>query len=96
MPQTAAIILAAGQGTRMKSNTPKVLHKLLGKPMLKYVVDAARTAGADPVMVVVGFGGDQVQTTIGSGVEYIWQKERLGTGHAILIAKEQLAQVSGD
>lgn len=96
MPQLASIILAAGQGTRMKSKLPKVLHPLLGRPMLRYVMDAARKAGSDPVLIVVGFEGQQVVEAIGSGEKYIWQQQQLGTGHAVLAAKEELSQLTGD
>lgn len=96
MAQTAAIILAAGQGTRMKSSVPKVIHKLLGKPMLQYAIDVAESAGAAPIFVVVGFGADQVRETIGDDVKYIWQTERLGTGHAVMMAEEELSKLSGD
>lgn len=96
MPQLASIILAAGQGTRMKSKLPKVLHPLLGRPMLRYVMDAAVKAGSDPILIVVGFEGRQVVEAIGPGEKYIWQHEQLGTGHAVMAAKEELSRLSGD
>lgn len=96
MARCASIILAAGQGTRMKSKKPKVLQELLGKPMVEYVVEAAEAAGSDPILVVVGFGGDQVVETLGDRVEYVWQREQLGTGHAVMMAKEYLAGFDGD
>lgn len=96
MAQLAAIVLAAGQGSRMKSKYPKVLHPLLGKPLLQYVIDAARGVGAQPIMVVIGFGGDLVKQVIGEGVDYIWQHEQLGTAHAVKMAKEELSRISGD
>lgn len=67
MSDLAAIILAAGKGTRMKSKLPKVLHKLSGKPMLEHVLDAADEAGADDKIVIVGFGSEQVTEFLGTG-----------------------------
>lgn len=96
MSRCASIILAAGQGTRMKSKKPKVLQELLDKPMLEYVVDAAEAVGSDPIMVVIGFGGEQVMEALGDRVEYVWQREQLGTGHAVMMAKEHLAGFDGD
>ncbi|HOJ77239.1 MAG TPA: bifunctional UDP-N-acetylglucosamine diphosphorylase/glucosamine-1-phosphate N-acetyltransferase GlmU [Bacillota bacterium] len=92
----ASLVLAAGQGTRMKSRHPKVLHHLLGKPMLKYVINAAQAAGAEPVIIVVGFEGQKVIDTIGTGHQYVWQKEQLGTGHAVMMAREKLADMAGE
>ena len=78
------VILAAGQGTRMKSKLPKVLHKLAGRPLLKHVIDSARVLGADRIAVVYGHGGEQVPNTIADG-DLIWiqQAQQLGTGHAV-------------
>ena len=67
MSDLAAIILAAGKGTRMKSKLPKVLHKLSGKPMLEHVLDAADEAGADDKIVIVGFGSEQVTEFLAPG-----------------------------
>ena len=78
------VILAAGKGTRMKSKLPKVLHRAAGKPMLQHVIDAADAAGARRNIVVTGFGGETVRRAIGDSVEYVEQKEQLGTGHAVL------------
>ncbi len=77
------IILAAGQGTRMKSKVPKVLHKVLDKTMLDYVIDASLKAGAEDVCVVVGHKSMLVRKMIGDRVKYAIQKEQLGTGHAV-------------
>jgi bifunctional UDP-N-acetylglucosamine pyrophosphorylase / glucosamine-1-phosphate N-acetyltransferase len=85
-----AVILAAGQGTRMRSNLPKVLHPLLGKPMLKYVLDAAcQVTGAQPV-VVVGHGGDEVRRVFQSQAQFVVQEPQLGTGHAVQQAEALL------
>lgn len=89
MPMTA-IILAAGEGTRMKSRHPKVMHKLLDRPLVSWVTRAARNAGADRIVVVVGNGAEEVRAHLASepDVECIEQTERLGTGHATRVAIE--------
>ncbi|MBI5653739.1 MAG: bifunctional UDP-N-acetylglucosamine diphosphorylase/glucosamine-1-phosphate N-acetyltransferase GlmU [Chloroflexi bacterium] len=92
----AAVILAAGQGTRMKSSMPKVLHPVAGKPMALYALDAAGDLNAAPTVLVIGHGGDQVRTIISnsqlptSNLQFIEQKEQRGTGHAVLQAREVL------
>lgn len=85
-----AIILAAGEGTRMKSNHAKVSHEVLGKPMINWVVDAARAGGCDRVVVVVGSHAEEVESLVANidGVSCVTQAERLGTGHAVKIALE--------
>ncbi len=84
----AAVILAAGQGTRMKSEMPKVLHDLLGKPMILYVLETAAQAGLEPLVVVVGAYSEQVRkaVSIHYDVRFAFQKDQLGTGHAAKIA----------
>ncbi|HBF37763.1 MAG TPA: bifunctional UDP-N-acetylglucosamine diphosphorylase/glucosamine-1-phosphate N-acetyltransferase GlmU [Firmicutes bacterium] len=96
MAAISSIILAAGQGTRMKSKLPKVLHPLLGRPMLQYTVDAAKQVGSSRTIVVVGFEGQQVIDTLGSELEYVWQKEQKGTGHAVMMARDILSTLAGD
>lgn len=91
----AALVLAAGQGTRMKSDLPKVLHPVAGVPMVQWVVRALRQAGVERIVVVIGHGGDQVQAALGDSVEFAWQREQLGTGHAVLQAREQLGNFDG-
>lgn len=86
----ASVILAAGAGTRMKSDLPKVLHPLLGKPMVTWCVEAADAAGARKPVLVVGHGQDQVRTALGDRVEYVEQAQRLGTGHAVMQARDAL------
>lgn len=81
-----SIILAAGQGTRMKSNTVKVLHKILGKPLIAYSIEAARYVGVEEICVVVGHQAEDVKNAIGNDVEYAVQEEQLGTGHAVMRA----------
>ena len=88
------IILAAGKGTRMKSKLPKVLHKVCGKPMLEHVIEAARGAGSEREVVVIGSGADEVRERI-QGVEFALQAEQLGTGHAVMVTKDSLKDVSG-
>jgi bifunctional UDP-N-acetylglucosamine pyrophosphorylase/glucosamine-1-phosphate N-acetyltransferase len=97
MLKLAAIVLAAGQGTRMKSPLPKMLHLLAGRPLIYYAVRAALEAGASDVVVVVGHGGDQVQSyladTFGRAVRTAHQAEQRGTGHAALMALPALEDV---
>lgn len=88
MSQLKAVILAAGKGTRMKSELPKVLHEIDGKSMVEYVIDAARQAGVEEICLVVGHGAELVRDRIGSGVQYVLQEEQLGTGHAVRCAKD--------
>ena len=95
MAELAAIILAAGKGTRMKSKMPKVLHKVGGKPMVEHVLEAADAAGASDKIVIVGFGSEQVVDFIGTRARIALQKEQLGTGHAVLQAKDLLQNVKG-
>lgn len=87
----AVIILAAGQGTRMNSNLPKVMHPICGKPMINYSVETARGLGVSKPTVVVGHGADQVRTAVGDLAEFVEQKELLGTGHAVLQAQGRLS-----
>ena len=81
--QRNAIILAAGKGTRMQSELPKVLHEVHGRPMLQFVVDAVQNVGARPY-VVVGFGANQVREAFDNEtLSFVEQREQLGTGHAV-------------
>jgi len=81
--KTASVILAAGQGTRMRSRLPKVLHLLLGQPMVFYSIAAAREAADSTPVVVVGHGEDSVRDAVGKGARFALQEEQLGTGHAV-------------
>jgi bifunctional UDP-N-acetylglucosamine pyrophosphorylase/glucosamine-1-phosphate N-acetyltransferase len=84
MMNIEVIILAAGQGTRMKSDKPKVLHELGGKPMLAHVISTAQQLDADKIHVVYGHGADQVHEQLGHlDVDWAEQSEQLGTGHAV-------------
>lgn len=92
----AVVILAAGKGTRMKSKLPKVLHPLLGKPMLAYCVEAALGSGARKVVVVIGHGGEQVQKALSDyPVEWAVQEEQLGSAHALAQAAPILKDFDG-
>ena len=83
----STIILAAGQGTRMRSDLPKVLQPLAGRPLLAHVLDSAAQLGAEDVCVVYGHGGETVRTAIGrDGLRWVLQAEQLGTGHAVQVA----------
>lgn len=88
-----SVILAAGKGTRMKSDKPKVVHQVMGKPMVYYSIEAARQAGADEVCVIVGYKADEVKSAIAASVndvkvDYALQEEQLGTGHAVKCAAD--------
>ncbi|KLV02884.1 bifunctional UDP-N-acetylglucosamine diphosphorylase/glucosamine-1-phosphate N-acetyltransferase GlmU [Photobacterium aphoticum] len=88
----SAVILAAGKGTRMYSNLPKVLHTLAGKPMAKHVIDTCVGLGANNVHLVYGHGGDQMQAVLADEpVQWVLQAEQLGTGHAVNQACPALA-----
>ena len=93
---TVAVILAAGMGTRMKSSLPKVLHPLLGEPMITYVVRALEEAGVSHIVAVLGQGGDQVEKALGDRIRPVYQNEQLGTGHALLTALPELAKLEAD
>ncbi len=90
------LILAAGKGKRMKSALPKVLHPVCGVPMVQYVLWAAEKLGGQKPLVVVGYQGETVSAVLGEQADYIWQKEQLGTGHAVKIAARSLEGFTGD
>lgn len=95
--QIAAIILAAGKGTRMKSDTHKVLHPIAGRPMLLHLLGAVKALGAAREVVVVGSGREQVEAAVHPhGAETVHQAEQLGTGHAVRMAEDALAGFEGD
>jgi len=85
-----AIILAAGNGKRMKTNFPKVLHTVSGKPMLHYVIDACQNANITDITVVVGKDGEKIKAATPYDVNFVEQAEQLGTGHAVLCAKDNI------
>ncbi|MCI0623762.1 MAG: bifunctional UDP-N-acetylglucosamine diphosphorylase/glucosamine-1-phosphate N-acetyltransferase GlmU [Acidobacteria bacterium] len=87
MRNLTLLILAAGKGTRLKSNLPKVLHRLAGKPLIEYVVEAARPLGPSATCVVVGYEAGQVQRALSHlPLQFAVQEPQLGTGHAVQIA----------
>lgn len=88
------MILAAGKGTRLKTELPKVLHEVCGRPMLAYVIDACRKAGIDECIVVVGYGKDKVIDAFAgeSGITWVEQKEQNGTGHAVMVCADEIAK----
>jgi bifunctional UDP-N-acetylglucosamine pyrophosphorylase/glucosamine-1-phosphate N-acetyltransferase len=95
MMRVAGVILAAGLGTRMKSNTAKVLHRVCGRPMISYVVDALRGIEAERVIAVVGHQRGRVQEVLGPSLEYVVQEQQLGTGHAVMQADAPLHDYPG-
>ncbi len=95
--QPAAVILAAGKGTRMNSDLPKVCHEVGGRPMVCAVVDACQAAGCGKIVIVVGYKQELVRAALADyDVQYAVQDEQLGTGHAVLCAKDALASFDGD
>ncbi len=92
-----AVVLAAGKGTRMESELPKVLVPVAGRPMLRYVIDALRAAGVGRIVVVVGYREDLVREELAGepGVEFAVQTEQLGTGHAVISAREAIQTARG-
>ncbi|MCI0405884.1 MAG: NTP transferase domain-containing protein, partial [candidate division Zixibacteria bacterium] len=92
----AAVILAAGKGKRMRSSLPKVLHRLAGRPLVTWVVEAAQKTGIEKIIVVVGYKGEKVKKALqGYRVEFVWQKSQLGTGHAVRMAYPKLKNFHG-
>lgn len=95
MTNVYAVILAAGQGTRMKSKLYKVLHPVCGKPMVEHVIDHIETVNVDRIVTVVGHGADLVKETLGNKSEYVLQAEQLGTAHAVQQAEPILGELEG-
>ena len=93
--EIAAIILAAGAGTRMKSEKPKVAHEVLGKPLVNWVVDAAEEAGVSTIVAVVGHKREQVIPLVEDKARIVVQEQQLGTAHAVLSCKDALAGFDG-
>jgi len=95
---TTAIILAAGKGTRMQSDLPKVLHPVCGRPMLAYVLDTARQAGSGRLLVVVGHRAALVKQTFpddAGDISWVLQSPQMGTGHAVMVCKSELTGLDG-
>lgn len=93
--EIVAVVLAAGKGTRMKSNKSKLVHKIYGKELVKRVVETARKSNIDEVIAVVGYKKEQVQIVLGDSVEYAYQEEMKGTGHAVLQTEQYLKDKHG-
>ena len=90
-PVIDGVVLAAGKGTRMKSDKPKVLHEIAGRPLLAHVLDTARLAGIDRTVVVVGHQADRVREACAApDLEFVLQQPQLGTGHAVMMAEPEL------
>ena len=92
--KTYAVVMAAGKGTRMKSDKPKVVHEVLYKPMINHIVDELKQVGVDEIYVIVGHKAEEVEKLL-DGVNIIYQKEQLGTGHALMQCKDALAGKAG-
>lgn len=96
MTQIATVILAAGQGTRMRSKLPKVLHPLAGQAMATYPLQVAEKVGSTQTVVVVGHGAEAVKGALRPfGVNFVLQEQQLGTGHALLMARDALDGFTG-
>ncbi|HEY4600554.1 MAG TPA: bifunctional UDP-N-acetylglucosamine diphosphorylase/glucosamine-1-phosphate N-acetyltransferase GlmU [Cerasibacillus sp.] len=95
MTKRYAVILAAGQGTRMKSKLYKVLHPVLGRPMVQHVIENIKAIDVDNIVTIVGHGSDSVMEYIGNDSEYVLQEEQLGTGHAVIQAEKLLGDKEG-
>ena len=99
MKKKCAVILAGGEGKRMKSDKPKTLSLVLGKPMLQWVIDALRKSGIDDICIVKGYKKECIEQyveTLPYKITTVFQSERLGTGHAVMMAKDFLAEHGGD
>ena len=90
-----AVILAAGMGTRMKSEIPKVLHKVNGVPMLEQVIRVVKSAGCASCVTITGYKGELVREAVEGQTEFVEQKEQLGTGHALMQAVPKLEGKNG-
>ncbi|MCW1427994.1 bifunctional UDP-N-acetylglucosamine diphosphorylase/glucosamine-1-phosphate N-acetyltransferase GlmU [Novosphingobium sp. JCM 18896] len=92
----ALVVLAAGKGTRMKSDRHKVLHSIAGRPMIEHLLASAGALGAERLVVIAGHGRDQLETALGDRATIAVQEPQLGTAHAVLQAREALAGFDGD
>lgn len=97
MGKRIAVVLAAGKGTRMQSEMPKVLFPVLGRPMIEYVLDALREVGVEKIICVVGYRAEDVKAALSqySDLVFVEQTEQLGTGHAVQMCLEELKETQG-
>ncbi|MCR6108818.1 bifunctional UDP-N-acetylglucosamine diphosphorylase/glucosamine-1-phosphate N-acetyltransferase GlmU [Bacillus sp. A301a_S52] len=95
MTKRFAVVLAAGKGTRMKSQLYKVLHPVCGKPMVQHILDELNACRIDQTVTIVGHGAEKVKELLGDKVAYALQKEQLGTGHAVMQAEETIGDAEG-
>lgn len=97
MDEPMAIVLAAGKGTRMKSDKPKVLCEANNRPLVEYVIDTLREAGVGRIVVVVGYKAGDVQAVLSNyeNIEFALQSEQLGTGHAVMMCRNNLENHDG-
>jgi UDP-N-acetylglucosamine diphosphorylase/glucosamine-1-phosphate N-acetyltransferase len=98
--ERAAIVLAAGKGTRMRSDRAKVLHEIAGKPIIDHVITTLLDTGIKRIVVVIGHQGDDVREYLRGAfpevsIEFCWQRQQKGTGHAVMVAKDALAGFDG-
>lgn len=92
----AAIVLAAGKGKRMNSDLPKVLHEINGRPMIKMVLDTLAGFSFEKIVVVIGHKGEAVQKALtGYDVDFVWQHDQRGTGHAVMLCRQALGSFEG-
>lgn len=90
-----AIIMAAGAGTRMKSELPKMLHRVCGRPIIDYILDGASAVSKEPPIMVVGHGAEEITEHVGDRAKYAKQEEQLGTGHAVMMAAPYIEDKEG-
>lgn len=95
MENIMALVLAAGEGKRMKSKYSKVIHEACGTPIIKWVVEAAKKAGIEETTIIIGHQADQVKTCLGEEYTFVYQNQQLGTGHAVMQAEDILMQKEG-
>lgn len=97
MNSPIAIVMAAGKGTRMKSELPKVLCQANGRTLVRYVLDALNLAGVGSMVVVVGYEADKVETELAGekNLQFAYQTDQLGTGHAVMMCREQIKDHDG-
>ncbi len=91
----AVVVLAAGEGTRMKSSLPKVLHKICGRPIISYIINAVQNLNPVKLIIVVGHQKEKVMENLDDGIEVVAQESQLGTGHAVLVVEQYLSDYEG-